>query len=337
VIATSLLFGTVSVGHATTPPNETTPDTLPADGAAATPPVDETTPGADAGGFAVQPSGANGPGGRDYFIYTLKVGEVYGDTVAISNLGTETATFAIYATDAQNTDDGSFSLLREEDDPTDVGSWVEVGATQYTVEPGSRVDIPFKVTVPADVAPGDHVGAIVAQKIDDPDNPDDGIGFDVRVRIGARIYVRVDGPVSPSLAIDDFVVSYAAPGSPFSGDDIRILYTLTNTGDIRLSPTASLKVAGAFGIGEQALPDRQIPELLPGGSVQIAEVVRDVRPYLRLTTSLTVVSANESVAVNTSLSQWAIPYLVLVALGLVILGVVGRRIWMRRRHATAST
>ena len=37
--------------------------------------------------FSVQPSGPNGPGGRDYFVYDLAPGETFGDTVAVSNLG----------------------------------------------------------------------------------------------------------------------------------------------------------------------------------------------------------------------------------------------------------
>jgi hypothetical protein len=312
-VALSMLVGQASVSHATTPPAD--------------------DPTADPGSFAVQPSGPSGPGGRDYFVYTLKVGEVYQDTVAISNLGTETATFAIYATDAQNTGDGSFSLMREEESPTDVGSWVELGATQWTVEPGTRVDIPFAVTVPADVAPGDHVGAIVAQKIDDPDNPDDGIGFDVRVRVGARLYVRVDGPVNPSLTIDDLAVSYSAPGLPFSGADARVTYTLTNTGDIRLSPVAKLGISGAFGLGEEHLPDRQIPELLPGGSVEISEVIHDVRPYVRVTADLDVSSAETAASANSSVTQWAIPVFGVGALLIVIIGLVGWR-FIRRRRAS---
>jgi hypothetical protein len=333
VVATLLSLGAASTGYATTPPNDSAPpDSTPV--AATTGTADETTPVSDAGGFAVQPSGTSGPGGRDYFIYTLKVGEIYGDTVSISNTGTETATFAIYATDARNTTDGSFSLLREEEQPSDVGSWLELGATQWTVEPGTRVDIPFKITVPADVTPGDHVGAIVAQKIDDPDQPNDGIGLDVRVRIGARIYVRVDGPVNPSLAIDDLSVSYAAPGSPFSGRDAKVSYTLTNTGDIRLAPMAALSLAGSFGLGEHALPDRQIPELLPGSSIEIAETVHDVRPYVRLTASLTVQADAEGVSVSSSLTQWAVPVVALGALAVIVLAFIGWRV-VRRRRATA--
>ncbi len=301
----------------------------------ATPPTDETATDSP-GSFAVQPSGEAGPGGRDFFIYTLKVGELYGDTVAISNLGTEPATFVIYATDAQNTTDGSFSLMREEEEPTDIGTWVELGATQWTVEPGTYVNIPFSISVPDDAAAGDHVGAIVAQKIDDPDNPNDGIGLDVRVRVGARLYVRVDGPVNPSLAIDRFDVIYDAPSTPFGTRNAKILYTLTNTGDIRLAPIANLELSGLFGLGSSSLPERQIPELLPGSSIEIAETVTGVRPWVRLTADLEVRADDAAVLVTASVTHWAVPWLSIVILGVVVLAlVVWRLVARRRKRATA--
>lgn len=321
----ALLFGTTSITAAA--PAAARPS--------ATPPTDETATD-EAGSFAVQPSGDNGPGGRDFFIYTLKVGELYGDTVAISNLGTEPATFVIYATDAQNTTDGSFSLLREEESPTGVGTWVELGATQWTVEPGTFVNIPFSISVPDDAAAGDHVGAIVAQKIDDPDNPDDGIGLDVRVRVGARLYVRVDGPVNPSLAIDRFDVIYDAPATPFGTRNAKIVYTLTNTGDIRLAPIANLELAGLFGLGSSSLPERQIPELLPGGSIDIAETVQDVRPWMRLTAELEVRADEAAVVVNASVTHWAVPWPSVIALGVVVLALVIWRLVARRRKRVTT-
>jgi hypothetical protein len=323
-VAIGLLLGTTSITAA-----------APAAPRSTAPPTDETSTDSP-GSFAVQPSGEAGPGGRDFFIYTLKVGELYGDTVAISNLGTEPATFVIYATDAQNTTDGSFSLLREEETPTDVGTWVELGATQWTVEPGTFVNVPFSISVPDDAAPGDHVGAIVAQKIDDPDNPDDGIGLDVRVRIGARIYVRVDGPVSPSLAIDRFEIDYDAPGTPFGSNNAKVTYVLTNTGDIRLTPTADLEVSGLFGLGSTSSPQRQIPELLPGGSIEIAETVQDVQPWMRITADLEVQAEEGAVLVQSSITQWAVPWLSVIVVGVVVLAlVVWRIIARRRKRATA--
>lgn len=330
--ALTLLFGSTSLTHASAPPDTTTPGSGSTD---TTAPADETSPG-EAGAFSVQPSSEQGPGGRDFFVYTFPTGSQFGDRVAISNLSDVQATYAVYATDAVNTDDGSFSLLREEEKPTDVGTWVELGATQYTLEPHEQVIIPFSITVPDDASPGDHVGAIVAQKLDDPSDPNAGIGVDVRVRIGARIYVRVDGLTNPSLSVDSFNVTYDTPGLPFSGATAKITYVLTNTGDIRLSPTANLKLAGLFGLGEQKLAQRDIPELLPGGSITVAEVVKDVKPYLRLTADLAVSAEEGTVTSGASLTQWTVPWLFVGIVGGIIVAIILQRIWARRRrNATA--
>jgi hypothetical protein len=317
----ALCLGAVSfvpAAHAAAPPDST-------------PPAD-SVPAQEAGSFAVQPWTPAGAGGRDYFIYELKAGTAYSDKVTISNDSDQKATYAVYPTDAVNTDDGSFSLLREEDKPKDVGNWVELGATQYTLEPHTQVIIPFSVTVPDDAISGDHVGAIVAQKIADASDPD-GIGLNVRVRVGARLYVRIDGPKTPSLAVDSFSVAYDAPGSPFAGSTAHINYVLTNTGNVRLSPTAAVRMAGIFGLGEQHLPDRQIPEILPGSSIQISEVLLGVKPYVHLTADLTVQVPDEpSVVVHTSIDQWAIPWIGVGVIALILVAVLGRRVWTRRRR-----
>src|SRR5688500_11708828 len=143
------------------------------------------------GGFAVQPSGPDGPGSRDWFTYTLDPGEVFGDVVAVSNLGDEPKTFHIYATDAASVADvGGFTAIRDDEKAVDVGTWIELGVEEYTVDPGKRVDVPFRVTVPEDAEPGDHAGAILAIDTADLDPDDeDGISLDVVQRLGARVYV----------------------------------------------------------------------------------------------------------------------------------------------------
>lgn len=285
----------------------------------------------DAGNLAVQPSGPHGPGGRDYFVYTLNGGEHLRDVVGVSNLGTTRATFAVYATDALNSSDGSFNLLREEDKPKEVGTWVRLGATQYTLDPQQRVDIPFEITIPTGATPGDHVGAIVAQRIPDPGNPEAGIGIGLRVRVGARVYVRVAGEVHPSLAVEALSISYDAPANPFATADAHISYTLTNTGDVRLSPTAALGVTGPLGLGRIRLPDRQIPELLPGSSIRIAETVHGVRPFVRLSARLSVAQATEAVAVQSTIDEWTVPWFGVGAIVVGVCALVLVRILARRR------
>lgn len=320
VLVLASLVVSSAVSGSTPPPDTTGSDTVP--------PV---IPDSSVTNFAVQPSGPNGPGGRDYFVYTLKPGASFGDVVAISNLSDETQTYAIYATDAFNTpNDAGYALLREDEEPDDVGSWIRLGADQYTLEPGQRADVPFEITVPPEAAPGDHAGAIVAQPIElDPNDPATGLSFDVRLRIGARVYLRVEGPITASLSIDSLTMQYDTPFTPFSERDAKIQYTITNTGNVRLTSVANLKVSGLFGLGEQSLPARDIPELLPGSSIQIAETMQGVRPLIRSTATLVVESPNDAARTAASVSQWTTPWLVVIVLALVVVALV---LWLVRRR-----
>ena len=181
----ALLVTAVPAGAAPAP--SPTPDAAPA-GAA---------PAAD-GGFrwAVQPSSKEGPTGRNYFVYDLAPGDRITDYVGISNLGTEPMTFSVYGTDAFTTDDGSFALLPASDKPTDVGSWIKFAQGRYTVQPGQRLDIPFRLTVPANATPGDHAGGVIGA-LAQIETDAAGQRINVDRRIAARVYLRVAGNSTP--------------------------------------------------------------------------------------------------------------------------------------------
>lgn len=297
--------------------------------------TDTTTP--EPAPFAVQPSGPDGPGTRDYFVYSLTPGETFGDTVAVSNLGDRPIDFVIYATDAYNVrDEGGFTAARDGEPSTDVGSWITLKAQTYTVEPGTRIDVPFSITVPADAEPGDHAGAILATDAAlgaiTAGNPDPTL--QVRARVGARVYVRVEGPVSPALRIDRLDVDHESPSFavPFFSRDGRAVVTweLTNTGNIRLTPTTQLRIKGLFGRTIRTLPAQELPELLPGGNVVRSEVLTGLPPLERLTVELTA-TADQVEVVGTS-SYWAIPWRFVALIAMLLLAVfVTRRVRLRRQ------
>lgn len=287
-------------------------------------PVDEAPP------FAVQPSGPNGPGGRDYFIYDLAPGEVFGDTVAVSNLGDEPIRFVLYATDAFNTSDSAaFTLLREEEEPTDVGSWIQLAAPEYEVPAGQRIDVPFSVSVPRDASPGDHVGAIVAQPVTASPQPgEDELSFDIRFRIGARVYLRVEGPVEPRLRVTQLQLDHEQGIAPTSGST-GIEYVVRNDGNVRLTPTAELRITGPFGITVREFRPRELPELLPGGEVTIAENADGLPLLGRLHAELDVVA--DGTTARASAATWAVPWALAGPLA-----VVAALWWWRRRRRRAA-
>lgn len=299
------------------------------------------TPAPEAAPFAVQPSGVDGPGGRDYFVYSLTPGETFGDTVAVSNLGDRPINFVIYPADAFNVkDEGGFTAARDGEEAIGVGSWITLKAQTYTVEPGTRIDVPFSITVPEDAEPGDHAGAILATDADRGSINVDGTdpNLVVRERVGARVYVRVEGPISPALRIDKLDVqrktpSFAVPFFSTEGQ-VTVSWEVSNTGNTRLTPTAVLEVKGLFGRTIKTLPAEELPELLPGSNIVRSAIITGLPPLEKITVELTV-TADEVEVVGTA-SYWAVPWRFVALVLLLLAALIGWRIIRRRRVGGAD-
>jgi hypothetical protein len=111
----------------------------------------------------VAPSGRGAPDGRAAFTYKLDPGAELPDYVGISNYSDQPITLDLYASDALTTPTGGFDLLPAAQKPTDVGTWVvfEERYRRLLIPSRSRVDVPFRITVPRNATPGDHAGGIV--------------------------------------------------------------------------------------------------------------------------------------------------------------------------------
>ncbi|SEG76200.1 protein of unknown function [Thermomonospora echinospora] len=240
-------------------------------------------PGADDLTWAVRPSGPTGPSGRDYFVYTASPGQTIKDKVSISNLSGRTLTFRVYATDAFNTADGAFTLLTADRAPTGIGTWLKFGGGFHSVKAGKTVQVPFTLTVPHDATPGDHGGGIIAS-ITQQQTTARGQRVNVDRRVAARVYLRAQGPVTPSLQISELRTGYSAP--VLGGGRMKVTYTVRNTGNIRVTALARIGVQGPFGVPLGGRASRRIPELLPGNSYTFTEQVGGIAPAGRLTASV---------------------------------------------------
>jgi hypothetical protein len=286
--------------------------------------------------WAVQPSGPDGPTGRNWFAYDLAPGAEIVDWVGVTNLGESTLDFTVYPTDAYTTADGAFALLPAGEPPRDLGGWITMEAGSYRVPAGHRMDIPFRITVPANATPGDHAGGIIAG-ITARQTSADGQQLDLDRRVAARIYLRVDGPAQPAVRVESVRVSYDNPVAPWGGYRMTVTYLLRNTGNLRVTGTARVRVAGPFGWRLASTGDAEVPELLPGSTLTVTETISGLAPAGRLTAAVEV----EAVTVDGPLPPvtrtagvWALPWLLLAAV-LAAAAWSGYRWWRRRRSAPA--
>lgn len=303
-------------------------------GATTTPPPHPPTAPAVVNSWALTPSGATPgqPGTRPNLSYELAPGAVMTDSVTLLNYSNVQLTFRVYPTDAFNNVDGQFDLLPGDKEPVDAGSWVTLPQANITVPAFASATLPITVSVPPDATPGDHAGAILAASEAEGSGPDGKI-ITLDRRTGSRLYVRVAGPVSPTLDIEQIQGTYHPTLNPLAGT-LDIAYTVRNTGNVRLAAKQRLAVKAPFGPAIRRSTPVDVPELLPGNSVTLTATFKSVPATALLGTSITLtpLGAGDPGAAETTGSgrTYALPWSVLALLLVVFLLQRARKAY--RRH-----
>lgn len=302
--------------------------------------------------FGVQPASAsNGklaPDVRPYFYYGVSAGAALTDHVAILNYSTKPLVLTVYAADALNAVDGGFGLQPVDKTPVDAGAWVSLGGPRLQVRVPARsvnkagqqvvgsVLLPLKVSIPKGANPGDHVGGLIAS-LDTVSSDKDGNRVRLEQRVAARLFIRVAGPLHPSLVVQNLRVSPHGSAMAFSGGTATVSYLVRNTGNVKLGGRQRVTIGGLFGLHGKspAIPD--IPLLLPGNSAQVSVVVSHLTPQFRMTATVEVVAlqlpgdSNPMVPrAKASVHFWAVPWLVLIIV--VLLLALGGYLYNRRRR-----
>jgi len=285
----------------------------------------------DNGSWSVSPTGTNGVTPRDWFEYQLRPGQTLRDMVSVSNLTDHDMTFKIYAADAYNAPgDAAFALKLRTDEAADAGAWIHFGLDTLTVPARSRADFPFELSIPPDASPGDHTAGIIAEDASPP-SATDQTGVAIQRRVGTRVYIRVNGPVHPELAVTKIGIrKRQALFPPFSGrGQLDAGYVITNTGNVRLAGQATLRLKGLFGRTLKTLAPVDIPELLPGGSF----VVNEPLGSLPIIDRLRIEVAIKAPGLETTRSKaiWDIPWLEVLIVVILAVGFEARRRYRRWR------
>lgn len=290
---------------------------------------------ADNGSWSVSPTTEAGARPRPIFDYVLRPGLELTDSVTVVNKTAEELSFNIYAASAFNTDNGTFSARSRLDPKEGLAAWIDLDVDQLTLAPGTSAEVPFTIVVPIDAEPGDLAAGIIAENIlTASETVDDGVNLDIVQSVGTRVYARTEGPVNPSLAVANFQIDVeegvgSALGAAVDG---VVTFTVVNTGNVRLTPTATLTLSPLFGSGPEFTPVA-LQELLPGGSATLEQPFEGVLPFGRLEATLDVEADDAAVSVGTSTA--VVPWLLILVVVAIVVALVRRR--RRRRVPQTST
>jgi hypothetical protein len=285
--------------------------------------------------FSVAPAtSGNATAPRAFFNIEAPDGAVINDRVTIANFSDAPLKADLYPADAFNVAaDGSFALRTLKDPRRDVASWVKLPTGYLVVPPHTQSTVPFEIDIPSGASPGDHAGGIVALNTDLSIQNQGAVRVGVHKAVGARIYVRVKGPLLPSMAVTQLQIDGSAwtawPLRSAAGAKIR--YTIVNSGNVRLSLGATLTARDVFGRTAGRFKPRTLPELLPGQTVTVVEEwAHPPSLSLRLTPTLQLHVASLAVR-RSGTSLYVIPWVMLVAIA-VLVGLLFRR-WRHGKPA----
>lgn len=345
IIALAFLHPAGAAVAATTSPGPASPSKS---GNAAKSPSDTTAAKGDSKApvqvtFGVLPATGDKPDARPAFGYGATPGGQLQDKVAVKNYSATPLQLRVYATDTTTSTKGQFELLPSATKPRVIGAWIKLDmrTSVITLPPNSYTVIPFRLTIPKDAPPGDHTGAILAS-LDTIGNDKTGLKVKLEQRVGSRVAVRVTGPLHPRLSVTEFHASYKSNSvQPSARGHVAVSYIVKNTGNVRLGAKETLRISGLIGGGTSA-PVPDVPELLPGDSFPVSTVVRDVLPGIRLTvrTKMTAIphpgDVNPAMGpIRHSAGLWAVPWLLLLLIVLIVTGI-GWRLVRRRRRRNAD-
>jgi hypothetical protein len=297
--------------------------------------------------FGAQPATKGAPDKRPNYRYAVTPGGLLRDQVAVRNLSTSAVTMRVYATDALNINNGGFGLLPRAQRPKDVGTWVTIDGLAadgtVTVAPRSVKILNLSMKVPVKAQPGDHTGGVIAAVTTVSKNKT-GTAANVELdqRVGVRLFVRVSGPLHPSLSLKPLDANYQDILNPFGRGATNVTYRITNTGNVNMGGRQSMSIKGPVGPAQVlAIPDADM--LMPGGYVDVKTSLKQTWPLVHESATVTVkplVLPGDSAAGKATYSAattfWAVPWALLALLVLSVVGLCYAR-WVRRARRAAAT
>ncbi|MFH1706222.1 MAG: DUF916 domain-containing protein [Patescibacteria group bacterium] len=176
---------------------------------------------------------------KSWFIYTLKPDEVKEAKVDVINQSDQPMEVKIYPVDAVTTKDGAFAPQSEDRERIDVGTWITMSASEFSLKPNETKTVDFTIKVPENVEVGDHMGAIIVQSKETPE-AEKGTAMKVTSRVGARIYLTVPGEIIKELELKDF---------NWKMEEGRVVFylTLANKGNVRIAPKGEIEIKDESG------------------------------------------------------------------------------------------
>ena len=234
--------------------------------------------------------------------------------------------FALAVEDVGQDRSGAFTFGAPRRSRFSASRWVALSPRAFAGAPDREQPVEFRVRVPRDAEPGDHVTSITVKRLASP-----GSGSAALVQaVAVRLTIRVAGTLRPAVELRELSVPSIAGGGP-----VGAAVTVRNTGNVRLDFDHANR--GALAVqGHEQDPDGRLAffgVLYPGEARTFRLVWEDPPVIGRFGVRAAVRLPGGETAIRRTV--WIIPWRQALALALVALAaalVLGGRRARRKRE-----
>lgn len=212
------------------------------------------------GGFSARALDENGQvTPQTFFELKLKPGEVFNGQILVSNASEDFVRLKVDSVDGLTGQTSGTVYANRTDPRAETSRWIRPKKRALRLDGGGSRTLRFRLRVPDDARPGDHVGAVAFQRIL---NPKKEGNFSVRqvLRVAVAIQIRVEGPAEPRLEIGKLSLK-ALGGTQIPSLGIE----LKNTGQLLCRPALTVDlVQGDTALGQVS---KQLDTILAGDTI----------------------------------------------------------------------
>ena len=183
---------------------------------------------------------------------TLDPGDEQDYALTVTNTGSETVAFKVYASPYSTIGDDYYDLdFDTETRYTQISRWITFEQEEYSLDAGEDTKVNYHISVPLDVPGGGQYATVFVES--DVDSDQIVEGMPTVARLGEVIYARVSGKTREGADITD----YSVTGFLLSGD-ISVASKVTNTGNTDFEAHHHLNIQTIFGTQVYQQDERHI-------------------------------------------------------------------------------
>ncbi len=266
---------------------------------------------------------------------TLEPGKEFDHSFKVSNIGSETFSFHVYASPYSVADSNYNVSFSTETNRTQITRWIKffdsegnlADTASFSIKPGENISVTYHVSVPEDVPAGGQYACIFAES-DETEGSISGSGIKTVSRVGLIVYGRTEGDTIEEASISNLVV----PSFMTSGH-ITFDATVKNSGNTDFEAKVAYSIKSLF--GRDLANDSKSYNVLPDTERNIAMEWSE-QPFMGIFKTHFVVRALEKTEmIDRIVIIFPIPMIILsiIILTLIIIWVI---ILIRKRRERKS-